>query len=75
MTELQQCLLKLSRSLGEIEATQRGFYRGGGGDRLFHREQMAAVQHHDPAGMTRALMSIVHEGATATAAAGLIRAA
>jgi len=31
------------------------------------------IQHHDPAGMTRALMSIVHEGANATQAAGLIR--
>ena len=31
------------------------------------------IQHHDPAGMTRALMSIVHEGATAANAAALIR--
>jgi DhnA family fructose-bisphosphate aldolase class Ia len=31
------------------------------------------IQHHDPAGMTRALMAIVHEGATAVAAAALIR--
>lgn len=31
------------------------------------------IQHTDPAGMTRALMSIVHESATAKAAAGLIR--
>jgi len=30
------------------------------------------IQHHDPAGMTRALMSIVHEGATAAGAAKLI---
>jgi fructose-bisphosphate aldolase, class I len=30
------------------------------------------IQHHDPAGMTRALMSIVHQGASAVAAAGLI---
>jgi fructose-bisphosphate aldolase, class I len=27
------------------------------------------IQHHDPAGMTRALMAIVHENATAEAAA------
>jgi DhnA family fructose-bisphosphate aldolase class Ia len=33
------------------------------------------IQHHDPAGMTRALMSIVHEGATAINAAALIRPA
>ncbi|MGB8166240.1 MAG: aldolase [Chthoniobacteraceae bacterium] len=33
------------------------------------------IQHHDPAGMTRALMSIVHEGATAVNAATLIRPA
>lgn len=33
------------------------------------------IQHHDPAGMTRALMSIVHEGATAATAAGSIRPA
>ena len=31
------------------------------------------IQHHDPAGMTRALMSIVHEGAKAKAAAKHIR--
>ena len=31
------------------------------------------IQHIDPAGMTRALMAIVHEGATAAAAAKLIR--
>lgn len=31
------------------------------------------IQHSDPAGMTRALMSIVHEGATAEAATGHIR--
>jgi fructose-bisphosphate aldolase, class I len=30
------------------------------------------IQHHDPAGMTRALMSIVHESATARDAAGRI---
>ncbi len=30
------------------------------------------IQHPDPAGMTRALMSIVHEGASASAAAKLI---
>lgn len=33
------------------------------------------IQHRDPAGMTRALMAIVHEGATATEAAKLIKAA
>jgi class I fructose-bisphosphate aldolase len=33
------------------------------------------IQHRDPAGMTRALMAIVHEGATATDAAKLIKAA
>jgi len=32
------------------------------------------IQHGDPAGMTRALMAIVHEGATAEAAAKLIKA-
>src|SRR4029077_9500262 len=32
------------------------------------------IQHHDPAGMTRALMAIVHDGATAAHAATLIRA-
>ena len=31
------------------------------------------IQHTDPAGMTRALMAIVHDGATAEAAAKLIR--
>jgi fructose-bisphosphate aldolase, class I len=31
------------------------------------------IQHQDPAGMTRALMAIVHENATAAAAAKLIR--
>lgn len=31
------------------------------------------IQHSDPAGMTRALMAIVHEGATASSAATLIR--
>lgn len=31
------------------------------------------IQHADPAGMTRALMALVHEGATATEAARLIR--
>ena len=31
------------------------------------------IQHTDPAGMTRALMAIVHDGATATEAARLIR--
>jgi len=30
------------------------------------------IQHHDPAGMTRALMAIVHEGATAGSAAKFI---
>jgi len=33
------------------------------------------IQHRDPAGMTRALMAIVHEGATATDAAKLIKTA
>src|SRR3954467_2540601 len=33
------------------------------------------IQHQDPAGMTRALMAIVHEGATAATAAALIRPA
>jgi fructose-bisphosphate aldolase, class I len=33
------------------------------------------IQHQDPAGMTRALMAIVHENATAATAAKLIRAA
>jgi DhnA family fructose-bisphosphate aldolase class Ia len=33
------------------------------------------IQHHDPAGMTRALMAIVHDGATAAEAAKLISAA
>ena len=32
------------------------------------------IQHHDPAGMTRALMSIVHEGTSAADAAKLITA-
>jgi fructose-bisphosphate aldolase, class I len=32
------------------------------------------IQHSDPAGMTRALMAIVHDGANAAAAAKLIRA-
>ena len=32
------------------------------------------IQHADPAGMTRALMAIVHEGATASAAAKFIKA-
>lgn len=32
------------------------------------------IQHHDPAGMTRALMSIVHDGATAREAASQIKA-
>lgn len=32
------------------------------------------IQHHDPAGMTRALMAIVHEGANAAEAAKLIAA-
>jgi DhnA family fructose-bisphosphate aldolase class Ia len=33
------------------------------------------IQHHDPAGMTRALMSIVHENASAAEAAKLIKQA
>jgi DhnA family fructose-bisphosphate aldolase class Ia len=33
------------------------------------------IQHHDPAGMTRALMAIVHENANATEAAKLIKQA
>ena len=33
------------------------------------------IQHQDPAGMTRALMSIVHENGTATSAAKMIKAA
>jgi DhnA family fructose-bisphosphate aldolase class Ia len=33
------------------------------------------IQHHDPAGMTRALMSIVHENASASTAAKQIKAA
>lgn len=33
------------------------------------------IQHHDPAGMTKALMAIVHEGASATDAANLIKPA
>jgi class I fructose-bisphosphate aldolase len=33
------------------------------------------VQHEDPAAMTRALMAIVHDGATADEALGLLRAA
>jgi DhnA family fructose-bisphosphate aldolase class Ia len=33
------------------------------------------IQHHDPAGMTRALMSIVHEGSSAGEAARVIKAA
>lgn len=33
------------------------------------------IQHHDPAGMTRALLAIVHEGATAEEAAKLIKPA
>jgi DhnA family fructose-bisphosphate aldolase class Ia len=33
------------------------------------------IQHHDPAGMTRALMSIVHDSSTAAQAASLIRPA
>jgi class I fructose-bisphosphate aldolase len=32
------------------------------------------IQHADPAGMTRALMAIVHEGTTAKAAGKLIKA-
>ncbi len=32
------------------------------------------IQHPDPAGMTRALMAIVHDGATAAQAAGFIKA-
>ena len=32
------------------------------------------IQHPDPAGMTRALMAIVHDGATAAQAASFIRA-
>jgi DhnA family fructose-bisphosphate aldolase class Ia len=32
------------------------------------------IQHGDPAGMTRALMAIVHEGATAKQATKLIKA-
>jgi DhnA family fructose-bisphosphate aldolase class Ia len=31
------------------------------------------IQHHDPAGMTRALMAVVHDGATAEQASRLIR--
>ncbi len=31
------------------------------------------IQHHDPAGMTRALMSIVHDGTNAVEAAKLIK--
>ena len=33
------------------------------------------IQHHDPAGMTRALMSIVHESAAAKDAAKHIKQA
>ncbi len=33
------------------------------------------IQHHDPAGMTRALMAIVHEGVSADGAAKMIAAA
>lgn len=33
------------------------------------------IQHHDPAGMTKALMAIVHDNATATSAAKLVRPA
>lgn len=33
------------------------------------------IQHHDPAGMTKALMAIVHEGATAADAGNLIKPA
>ncbi|MHA3775506.1 class I fructose-bisphosphate aldolase [Verrucomicrobiota bacterium sgz303538] len=33
------------------------------------------IQHHDPAGMTKALMAIVHEGASAADAANLIKPA
>jgi DhnA family fructose-bisphosphate aldolase class Ia len=32
------------------------------------------IQHADPAGMTRALMAVVHDGATARAAAKFIKA-
>ena len=32
------------------------------------------IQHADPAGMTRALMAIVHDGATAKTAAKFIKA-
>jgi DhnA family fructose-bisphosphate aldolase class Ia len=32
------------------------------------------IQHANPAGMTRALMAIVHEGATAAKASGLLEA-
>jgi DhnA family fructose-bisphosphate aldolase class Ia len=33
------------------------------------------IQHHDPAGMTRALLAVVHDGASAAAAAAHIRPA
>jgi DhnA family fructose-bisphosphate aldolase class Ia len=32
------------------------------------------IQHHDPAGMTRALMAVVHDGATPADALKHIRA-
>jgi class I fructose-bisphosphate aldolase len=31
------------------------------------------IQHHDPAGMTKALLAIVHDGANAMEAAKLIK--
>jgi class I fructose-bisphosphate aldolase len=53
----------LTRTQGLLEQGARGIVYG-----------RNIIQHRDPAGMTRALMSIVHDGATAAAAAKLISA-
>ncbi len=54
-----------------LERTERLIQQGAAGI-VYGRN---IIQHADPAGMTRALMAIVHEGATAGAAAKYIKSA
>ncbi|MBA3403159.1 MAG: aldolase [Gemmatimonadaceae bacterium] len=56
----------------EILARTAGLMKQGAAGIVYGRN---VIQHHDPAGMTRALMAILHEGYSAEDAATLIRTA
>jgi len=55
----------------ELLARTEGAMRRGAAGIVYGRN---VIQHEDPGGMTRALMAVVHDGATATEALALLRA-